>query len=152
MSTMCFVMSRWIDYFLAWYSYRQYRLQITQQEFTEMAWQAIVSSPEVARENKHQIVETEHLMKALHEQKKGLARRIFSKAGVDNTRLLEATDKFIQCQPRVTQCSRYDGIIRLTVNYLMLITFSHLVLLNGRLLVSQWVRCWAGFGKPDAES
>lgn len=66
-----------------------------------MAWQGIVSSPDVAKENKHQIVETEHLMKALLEQKNGLARRIFSKAGVDNTRLLEATDKFIQRQPKV---------------------------------------------------
>ncbi|KAF5181000.1 Chaperone protein clpb [Thalictrum thalictroides] len=75
--------------------------RITQQDFTEMAWQAIVSSPEVAKENKHQIVETEHLMKALLEQKNGLARRIFTKAGVDNTRLLEATDKFIQRQPKV---------------------------------------------------
>ncbi|KAF3617270.1 Chaperone protein ClpB3, chloroplastic [Capsicum annuum] len=75
--------------------------RITQQEFTEMAWQAIVSSPEIAKENKHQIVETEHLMKALLEQKNGLARRIFSKAGVDNTRLLEVTDKFIQRQPKV---------------------------------------------------
>ncbi|KAJ0973854.1 hypothetical protein J5N97_015819 [Dioscorea zingiberensis] len=74
---------------------------ITQQEFTEMAWQAIVSSPEVAKESKHQIVETEHLMKALLEQKNGLARRIFSKAGVDNTRLLESTDKYIQRQPKV---------------------------------------------------
>ncbi|KAK8710125.1 hypothetical protein V6N13_145464 [Hibiscus sabdariffa] len=75
--------------------------RITQQEFTEMAWQAIVASPDVAKENKHQIVETEHLMKALLEQKNGLARRIFLKAGVDNTRLLEATDKFIQRQPKV---------------------------------------------------
>ncbi|XP_073044946.1 chaperone protein ClpB3, chloroplastic-like isoform X1 [Primulina eburnea] len=75
--------------------------QITQAEFTEMAWQAIVSSPEVAKENKHQIVETEHLMKALLEQKNGLARRIFSKAGVDNTRLLEATDNYLQRQPKV---------------------------------------------------
>ncbi|MBA0799497.1 hypothetical protein Gohar_010010 [Gossypium harknessii] len=66
-----------------------------------MAWQAIVSSPDVAKENKHQIVETEHLMKALLEQKNGLARRIFLKVGVDNTRLLEATDKFIQRQPKV---------------------------------------------------
>ncbi|WMV17362.1 hypothetical protein MTR67_010747, partial [Solanum verrucosum] len=74
---------------------------ITQQDFTEMAWQAIVASPEIAKENKHQIVETEHLMKALLEQKNGLARRIFSKAGVDNTRLLEATDKFIRQQPKV---------------------------------------------------
>lgn len=76
--------------------------QITHTEFTEMAWQTIVASPEVAKENKHQIVETEHLMKALLEQKNGLARRIFSKLGVDNTRLLEATDKFIKRQPKVT--------------------------------------------------
>ncbi|GLU01856.1 hypothetical protein SLE2022_191380 [Rubroshorea leprosula] len=75
--------------------------RITQQDFTEMAWQAIVSSPDVAKENKHQIVETEHLMKALLEQKNGLARRIFSKVGIDNTRLLEATDKYIQRQPKV---------------------------------------------------
>ncbi|KAB5516441.1 hypothetical protein DKX38_027089 [Salix brachista] len=75
--------------------------RITQQEFTDMAWQGIVSSPDVAKENKHQIVETEHLMKVLLEQKNGLARRIFSKAGVDNTRLLEATDRFIQRQPKV---------------------------------------------------
>ncbi|KAI3779027.1 hypothetical protein L2E82_08458 [Cichorium intybus] len=34
-------------------------------------------------------------------QKNGLARRIFSKAGVDNTRLLEATDNYIQRQPKV---------------------------------------------------
>ncbi|KAM0068209.1 putative Clp, repeat (R) domain, P-loop containing nucleoside triphosphate hydrolase [Helianthus debilis subsp. tardiflorus] len=94
-------MSRWIDFFLLWCSYRRLLSQITRQEFTEMAWQAIVSSPEVAKENKHQIVETEHLMKALLEQKNGLARRIFSEAGADNTRLLEATDKFIQCQPKV---------------------------------------------------
>ncbi|KAK7266725.1 hypothetical protein RIF29_19376 [Crotalaria pallida] len=59
--------------------------KITQQEFTKVAWQAIVSSPEVAKENKHQIVETEHMMKALLEQKNGLACQIFSKVGVDNT-------------------------------------------------------------------
>ncbi|KAJ4815395.1 hypothetical protein LUZ62_027961 [Rhynchospora pubera] len=75
--------------------------RITQQEFTEMAWQGIVSSPEVAKESKHQIVETEHLMKSLLEQRNGLARRIFSKAGVDNTKLLDATESFIQRQPKV---------------------------------------------------
>jgi len=75
--------------------------RITQQEFTEMAWQAVVSAPEVAKESKHQIVETEHLMKALQEQKNGLARRIFAKAGVDDTALLQATERFIQRQPKL---------------------------------------------------
>ncbi|KAJ6364976.1 hypothetical protein OIU76_029867 [Salix suchowensis] len=74
---------------------------ITQQEFTDMAWQGIVSSQDVAKENKHQIVETEHLMKAFLEQKNGLARRIFSGVEVDNSRLLAATVRFIQRQPKV---------------------------------------------------
>ncbi|KAG0584392.1 hypothetical protein M758_3G206900 [Ceratodon purpureus] len=75
--------------------------RINQAEFTEMAWQAIVASPDVAKESKQQIVETEHLMKALLEQRNGLARRIFAKAGVDNTALLQATERFIQRQPKV---------------------------------------------------
>jgi ATP-dependent Clp protease ATP-binding subunit ClpB len=66
-----------------------------------MAWQAIVASPDVAKESKQQIVETEHLMKALLEQRNGLARRIFAKASVDNTTLLDATDRYIQRQPKV---------------------------------------------------
>lgn len=49
-----------------------------------------------------QIVETEHLLKALLEQPNGLARRIISKAGSDATRLLDKADAFIRRQPRVT--------------------------------------------------
>eukprot|EP00250_Pteridium_aquilinum_P008748 c18181_g1_i1 orf=270-3293(-) len=75
--------------------------KITQTDFTEMAWQAVVASPEVAKETKQQIVETEHLMKALLEQRNGLARRIFAKANVDNTSLLQATERYIQRQPKV---------------------------------------------------
>ena len=47
-------------------------------------------------------MESEHLMKALMEQKDGLARRIFSKAGLDNTTVLQATDDFISKQPKVS--------------------------------------------------
>ncbi|KAJ7550397.1 hypothetical protein O6H91_07G098900 [Diphasiastrum complanatum] len=75
--------------------------RINQGDYTEMAWQAIVASPDVAKESKQQIVETEHLMKALLEQRNGLARRIFAKAGIDNTSLLQATERFIQRQPKV---------------------------------------------------
>nr|GFB68834.1 chaperone protein ClpB3, chloroplastic [Tanacetum cinerariifolium] len=64
-------------------------------------WHGKMSSPEVAKENKHQIRETKHLLKSILEQKNGLARKIFSKDGVDNTRLVEATDEFIQRQPKV---------------------------------------------------
>jgi hypothetical protein len=76
--------------------------RITQQEFTEKAWQAIVAAPEIASEYQQQVVETEHLLKALLEQPNGLARRVLSKAGSDATRLLDKTDAFIRRQPRVT--------------------------------------------------
>lgn len=75
--------------------------QIDQSDFTEMAWEGIIGSVEAARQSKQQVVESEHLMKALLEQKDGLARRIFTKAGMDNTTLLQATDQFISQQPKV---------------------------------------------------
>ncbi|KAK6912521.1 Clp, repeat (R) domain [Dillenia turbinata] len=67
-----------------------------------MAWEAIVGAVDASRASKQQIVESEHLMKAILEQKDGLARRIFTKAGADNTTVLQATDEFISQQPRVT--------------------------------------------------
>lgn len=66
-----------------------------------MAWEAIIGAVDAARMSKQQVVETEHLMKALLEQKDGLARRIFTKAGFDNTTVLQATDQFISSQPKV---------------------------------------------------
>ncbi|KAM3240495.1 hypothetical protein ACQJBY_053905 [Aegilops geniculata] len=76
--------------------------QISPDQFTEMAWEGVAGAVEAARLSKHQIVESEHLMKALLEQKDGLARRIFSKAGIDNTSVLRATDDFIAKQPKVS--------------------------------------------------
>ncbi|KAL9439937.1 hypothetical protein AB3S75_018744 [Citrus x aurantiifolia] len=76
--------------------------QITPTEFTEKAWEGIVGAVDAARVNNQQVVETEHLMKALLEQKDGLARRILTKAGQDNTKVLQATEDFISKQPKVT--------------------------------------------------
>eukprot|EP00191_Tetraselmis_sp_GSL018_P000977 CAMPEP_0177608272 /NCGR_PEP_ID=MMETSP0419_2-20121207/18379_1 /TAXON_ID=582737 /ORGANISM="Tetraselmis sp., Strain GSL018" /LENGTH=943 /DNA_ID=CAMNT_0019102943 /DNA_START=226 /DNA_END=3058 /DNA_ORIENTATION=- len=76
--------------------------RINQSEFTEKAWQAIVSAPELAKSGMQQIVETEHLAKSMLEQPNGLARRIVQKAGSDPSRLLEVTDAFIRKQPKVT--------------------------------------------------
>lgn len=76
--------------------------QINNSEFTEMAWEGVVGAVDAARVNKQQVVESEHLMKALLEQKDGLARRILTKAGLDNTSVLQATDDFISQQPKVT--------------------------------------------------
>ncbi|XP_021607240.1 chaperone protein ClpB4, mitochondrial [Manihot esculenta] len=75
--------------------------QANPSEFTEMAWEGIVGAVDAARNSKQQVVETEHLMKSLLEQKDGLARRIFTKSGVDNTSVLQATDNFISQQPKV---------------------------------------------------
>ncbi|XP_072995129.1 chaperone protein ClpB3, mitochondrial-like [Typha latifolia] len=75
--------------------------QINQGEFTEMAWEGIIGAVDATQVCKQQIVESEHLMKALLEQKDGLARRIFTKAGIDNTTVLQATDEFITRQPKV---------------------------------------------------
>lgn len=66
-----------------------------------MAWEGIAGAIEAARISKQQVVQSEHLMKALLEQKDGLARRIFAKAGIDNTSVLQATDDFISRQPKV---------------------------------------------------
>ncbi|CAN4101571.1 unnamed protein product [Withania somnifera] len=74
---------------------------ISNTDYTEMALEGIVGAVEAARTSKQQVVETEHLMKALLEQKDGLARRIFTKAGLDNTSVLQETDSFISQQPKV---------------------------------------------------
>lgn len=76
--------------------------RISQNEFTEKAWQSIIAAPDIAQNASQQIVDTEHLFKALLEQPNGLARRILAKAGSNPTQLLEKTDQYIRRQPRVT--------------------------------------------------
>jgi ATP-dependent Clp protease ATP-binding subunit ClpB len=71
------------------------------QQFTEKAWAAIARTPELAKENKHQQIESEHLLKSLIEQE-GLATNIFSKAGVSIPRLRDRTDDFINGQPKIS--------------------------------------------------
>ncbi|WP_069789333.1 ATP-dependent chaperone ClpB [Cyanobacterium sp. IPPAS B-1200] len=70
------------------------------QQFTEKAWSAIARTPDIAKENNHQQIETEHLLKALLEQK-GLAVSIFNKTDANVNRLLEKTEQFIASQPKV---------------------------------------------------
>jgi ATP-dependent Clp protease ATP-binding subunit ClpB len=83
--------------------------RITQKDYTEKAWEAIVAAPEIAREYSQQIVETEHLFKALMEQSNGLARRIITKAGLNPTRILEKTEEFVRKQPRVS--GNYEQVL-----------------------------------------
>jgi ATP-dependent Clp protease ATP-binding subunit ClpB len=69
-------------------------------QFTEKAWEAIVRTPDIAKQNKQQQIESEHLMKSLLEQE-GLATSIFNKANVSVQRLRERTDEFIRRQPKL---------------------------------------------------
>ncbi|MGF1478610.1 MAG: ATP-dependent chaperone ClpB [Cyanophyceae cyanobacterium] len=74
------------------------------QQFTEKAWEAIVRTPDIAKQNKHQQIESEHLMKSLIEQE-GLASSIFNKANVSVQKLRERTDEFLRRQPTVANPS-----------------------------------------------
>ncbi|MCW6036596.1 ATP-dependent chaperone ClpB [Spirulina subsalsa FACHB-351] len=71
-------------------------------QFTEKAWEAIVKTPEIAKQNKNQQIESEHLLKALLEQE-GLATSIFNKADISVQRLRDRTEEFISRQPKITQ-------------------------------------------------
>jgi len=70
-------------------------------QFTEKAWQAIVRTPEIAKEAKHQQIESEHLMRALLEQE-GLATSVFNKAEVNVQNLRDRTTEFINKQPKIS--------------------------------------------------
>ncbi|QDZ26035.1 chaperone protein ClpB3 [Chloropicon primus] len=75
--------------------------RIQQKNFTEKAWDAVVGAPEVAKEYKHQVVETEHLMKALLEDRKGLARRVVRECGGQVETLEGNLERFLMSQPKV---------------------------------------------------
>ncbi|MGB5593079.1 MAG: Clp protease N-terminal domain-containing protein, partial [Crocosphaera sp.] len=70
-------------------------------QFTEKAWEAIVRTPDIAKENSHQQIESEHLMKSLLEQE-GLAISVFNKANISVPKLRDRTEDFIRRQPKVS--------------------------------------------------
>ncbi|MFM7576870.1 MAG: Clp protease N-terminal domain-containing protein, partial [Microcystaceae cyanobacterium] len=65
---------------------------------------AIARTPDIAKQNKQQQIESEHLFKSLLEQE-GLATSIFNKANVSVLRLRDRTDEFIKKQPHISQPS-----------------------------------------------
>ncbi len=73
-------------------------------KFTEKAWQCLVKTPDIAKQNQHQQIESEHLMKSLLEQE-GMASNIFSKAGVSLAKLRDRTEDFMRNQPKVSGSS-----------------------------------------------
>ena len=76
--------------------------QMSQESYTEKAWDSITRLPQLATRFESQFVDTEHLLKALlDEGPSGLVSRIFFKAGVQTTKLENELDAFIQSQPKV---------------------------------------------------
>lgn len=73
-------------------------------KFTEKAWEAIAHTPDIAKQNQQQQIESEHLMKALLEQE-GLTSSILNKVRVNVQRVREYTEEFIQKQPKVSGSS-----------------------------------------------
>ncbi len=71
-------------------------------KFTDKAWEAIVKSQDVAKQFRNQYLEVEHLAIALIEQA-GLANTILTKAGADETAILQRLVDFAKQQPRVPQ-------------------------------------------------
>jgi ATP-dependent Clp protease ATP-binding subunit ClpB len=70
-------------------------------QFTEKAWEALVRTPEIAKQSQHQQIESEHLMKALLEQD-GLTTSVFTKLGVNVQQLRDRTEEFVRKQPKVS--------------------------------------------------
>jgi ATP-dependent Clp protease ATP-binding subunit ClpB len=73
-------------------------------QFTEKAWEAIARTPEIAKANKQQQLESEHLLKSLLEGE-GLAESVFAKAKVNVSRLRDKTEQFIAAQPKLSNVS-----------------------------------------------
>ena len=70
-------------------------------QFTEKAWEAIVRTPEIAKQYQQQQIESEHLMRALLEQD-GLATSVFNKLGINGQKLRDRTDESISRQPKIS--------------------------------------------------
>ena len=70
-------------------------------KFTEKAWSAVVRTPDIAKQNQHQQIESEHLFKALIEEE-GLATSICNKADISVQSLRDKTDEFIKRQPKIS--------------------------------------------------
>ena len=75
-------------------------MQPNPETFTLKAWEAITSANALARTRKSQTLESEHLLKALLEQK-DLAVRILETAGVDVAALDNGLEQFLARQPRL---------------------------------------------------
>jgi ATP-dependent Clp protease ATP-binding subunit ClpB len=77
-------------------------------KFTDLAWDGIVKSQEVAKLFQNQNLEVEHLILALIEQE-GLASTILEKAGIDAARFKQQLEVFTHRQPKTGSSQLYLG-------------------------------------------
>jgi len=75
--------------------------RISEEEFTEKAWEALANAPNVAKEASSQIVETEHLMKSLLDQTDGLVPRVLEKMAVEKAIFSRSLEDYMRRQPQV---------------------------------------------------
>ena len=73
-------------------------MQPTAEQFTEKAWAAIVEAQNLAQSNRHQHLESEHLLLALLQQD-GLAGRILTRSGVDANRFQSTVESHLKRLP-----------------------------------------------------
>ena len=73
-------------------------MQPTAEQFTEKAWAAIVEAQNLAQSNRHQHLESEHLLLALLQQN-GLAGRILTRSGVDANRFQSTVESHLKRLP-----------------------------------------------------
>ena len=73
-------------------------------QFTEKAWEALVRTPDIAKQHKQQQIESEHLLKALLEEE-GLAISILNKANVSVPKFRDRVEAFINSQPKIANPS-----------------------------------------------
>ena len=73
-------------------------MQPTAEQFTEKAWAAIFEAQNLAQSNRHQHLESEHLLVALLQQN-GLAGRILARSGVDANRFQSAVESHLKRLP-----------------------------------------------------
>jgi len=72
------------------------------QKFTEKAQQAILATPELAREFGHASVEPEHLLVTLLEQAEGVVPSVLRKLSVDPTALARELREKLDAQPKMS--------------------------------------------------
>jgi len=73
---------------------------INEEDFTEKAWEVVLGATEVAKKSESQIVETEHIMKAMLEQEEGMASKVLEKMSIDPRLIARTLDDYMRRQPR----------------------------------------------------